>query len=802
MKKYIFLMVFSLSTLGVQAQFWNDDGNTGITPGTNFLGTIEDDPLDMRTEDIHRFRLLPDANYTIGGFPTQVKNGSLLLSPDVDQFYLNGANGPYSLLHIADADNNAQQASYRDWMHVGLTFTGNRDHGYIGQKHGEEFDFTDMVMHWSDNPTKWLKDRMRFIFTSGYNDQVATGANSLEGLEAMRLYPVDNDNVNVGLGDFYAGNIADPSNVLEPTERLDVLTGKVRIRQMPTDAVSTSNEYVTVNTTTGVLEHRPLPPSATPGCEWYGEPLPAFREVRSGLGNVGSAGSCPDRAWLYTIGQQGTLTSKFNIHFNGNERSGVNSGLNVNLITRTGAAGEHYGINVNVSPENGQSAVNAYGVRALVHDPGVLNTFGTWGKIIKTNSSSMANLHGAYGHVELSGGANGSTVYGTFGRSRLSGASFTSVYGAYASSEIDGSSAVGSSFGLDARSRIENGSTVANSWGVRATSSAPTGTISSISYGVQASGSNGGFQSIGVMGTAGGASGSKYGVYGVAGGSGTANYSVFGASPGSNTTDWAGYFPGRTHTPGGLWTTSDGSLKTGIGPIEDATAMINTLDPKAYMFDTAQFPSMGLPEGRQFGFIAEELQVQFPEMVIETLHPAVGDSLGNVIHEAIPFKAVNTNGITPILVAAFKEQYQVVSTQRSELDELRALVLEQRGRLDQMEALLAACCANPDGSRLQAPTNTTEPTLDDRGDDRKLRIVPNPFNESTTVYYTLERAGRTQLMANSADGRELRVLQEADLMTGDYQFQWNTAGLAPGMYYVTLLLDGQPVVKKGVKVTR
>ncbi|MCB9163704.1 MAG: hypothetical protein H6592_04575 [Flavobacteriales bacterium] len=85
---------------------------------------------------------------------------------------------------------------------------------------------------------------------------------------------------------------------------------------------------------------------------------------------------------------------------------------------------------------------------------------------------------------------------------------------------------------------------------------------------------------------------------------------------------------------------------------------------------------------------------------------------------------------------------------------------------------------------------------------RKLRIQPNPFNERTTVFYTLDRGGRTQLLANSSDGRDLRVLQEANLEAGSYQFEWNTAALAPGMYYVTLLLDGQPVVKRAVKVDR
>ena len=57
-------------------------------------------------------------------------------------------------------------------------------------------------------------------------------------------------------------------------------------------------------------------------------------------------------------------------------------------------------------------------------------------------------------------------------------------------------------------------------------------------------------------------------------------------------------------------------------------------------------------------------------------------------------------------------------------------------------------------------------------------------------------------LANSSDGRDLRVLQEASLEAGSYQFEWDTTALAPGMYYVTLLVDGQPVVKKAVKVDR
>jgi hypothetical protein len=44
------------------------------------------------------------------------------------------------------------------------------------------------------------------------------------------------------------------------------------------------------------------------------------------------------------------------------------------------------------------------------------------------------------------------------------------------------------------------------------------------------------------------------------------------------------------------------------------------------------------------------------------------------------------------------------------------------------------------------------------------------------------------------------VLEDAQMPAGEYQYAWYTADLSPGIYYVTLLLDGEPVVKKAVKV--
>ena len=77
-------------------------------------------------------------------------------------------------LHLAEGKgDNSQDIGYRPWMRNGVSLTGNADQGYMGQKYtyehpqdygsGELKDYTDLVLQWSDNPGKELKDRMRFI---------------------------------------------------------------------------------------------------------------------------------------------------------------------------------------------------------------------------------------------------------------------------------------------------------------------------------------------------------------------------------------------------------------------------------------------------------------------------------------------------------------------------------------------------------------------------------------------------------------------------------------------------------------
>ncbi|HRF82287.1 MAG TPA: tail fiber domain-containing protein [Flavobacteriales bacterium] len=682
--------------------------NVPTSPGTDYVGwnnsttvpleirhDAADQPIEFHTAGDFRARINPRITYgTLGSFSSVPAHGFALITPN--NSFFNTVKGPFTRLHLADGGaDNAQQLAFRPWMSNGITFTGNADHGYMGQKY-QGADLTDMVVHWSDNPGNERKDRLRFLFTSGYDPSASSGAQSLEGLEGMRLWPKSFREVNVGVGDFYADGT-------EPTERLHVLNGRVRIEELPNDleAEGLTKVVVVDDAATdehGVLKWMNIANLIPVDCEW---------QMNTGANNhlytaQGPADpNCPDGSDAVMVGVApggvGTVSAKVHVRSTNN----FVQGMDVRVSNTTGLA---FGAVLNATG-SGQSV---RGVQAFSH------------------GSSQVGYAGDFHSFDFSPYASGVNAVVHNG--------------------------TGYAVGVDGVAR-SSGLVNAGIVGTQQTTSVPLPP-------------NG-------------------------------NYGVFGAVQNQSTaigTDWAGYFRGNVNVtgtgviPGGTWSPSDEALKENIEVLEGGLSVIAQLNPRSYDYQVDAYPHVDLPVGQQFGFLAQELEQVIPGAVKDITFPAQSDSSGQEIHPAIASKIVNTSVMIPFLVSAIQE--------------LNARNGALAAQMNDLQDAFAACCTNPDGSRMQAPTNTTEPALEDRGDERKLRIVPNPFNERTTVFYTLERGGRTQLMANSADGRELRVLQEADQAAGEHQFQWNTASLAPGMYYVTLLLDGKPVVKKGVKVAR
>lgn len=149
MKKTLLLLGCVGAIAPTSAQNWLDTGNPSVTIGTNFLGAINNAPVDIRTNNTQRFRLNHNVSYTIGAFATQAKNGALGLSPN-NTLWANGP-GPFSRLHLHDGTTAVLSASYRSWMDNGITFKTNSDQMYIGHRVESGSDQTSAVIQWGDN---------------------------------------------------------------------------------------------------------------------------------------------------------------------------------------------------------------------------------------------------------------------------------------------------------------------------------------------------------------------------------------------------------------------------------------------------------------------------------------------------------------------------------------------------------------------------------------------------------------------------------------------------------------------------
>jgi len=233
--------------------------------------------------------------------------------------------------------------------------------------------------------------------------------------------------------------------------------------------------------------------------------------------------------------------------------------------------------------------------------------------------------------------------------------STATTFGVKAEANYTGTSNIGYTYG----GNFVSNSTTQDGFGVYATANRTTSTSTALARGVEGrafiAGSMG--VAIGVRGFANNGE-SAYGLYGVASGASGTNYGVYCSGNGVYTGTWA--------------SASDIKLKKNIRPLSDALSKIMLLEPHEYEMRTAEFKEMHLAEGKQFGLIAQELEMVFPELVKKAIHPSFEKDGENIL-----YKNVDYISMIPILIKAMQEQQQIIQEQQQTIDELKELILSK-----------------------------------------------------------------------------------------------------------------------------
>jgi len=116
-------------------------------------------------------------------------------------------------------------------------------------------------------------------------------------------------------------------------------------------------------------------------------------------------------------------------------------------------------------------------------------------------------------------------------------------------------------------------------------------------------------------------------------------------------------------------------FKKNIEPFSGGLDKVMALQPKSYDTKRDEFKgTVDLPQGRQVGLIAQELQEVMPELVTDVQAPpnlTPEEIAAGVQKDGLKFKGVNYTGLIPVLIAAIKEQQAQIEALRSEVATLR-----------------------------------------------------------------------------------------------------------------------------------
>lgn len=110
----------------------------------------------------------------------------------------------------------------------------------------------------------------------------------------------------------------------------------------------------------------------------------------------------------------------------------------------------------------------------------------------------------------------------------------------------------------------------------------------------------------------------------------------------------------------------DTKIKKNIEPIDNPLQRLIQLEPKKYEYNVGDYKHLKLQHGSQYGFIAEDIQSVFPDLVKER---SVNYMFGKNVYRNSTIKTVDETSLIPILVASIKEQ-------QAEIEKLKIQVLQ------------------------------------------------------------------------------------------------------------------------------
>ncbi len=234
--------------------------------------------------------------------------------------------------------------------------------------------------------------------------------------------------------------------------------------------------------------------------------------------------------------------------------------------------------------------------------------------------------------------------------------------------------------------------------------------------------------------------------------------------------------------------TSDERFKKQIKRIQNPLAKIARLEGYTYQMRTNEFQGRNFSEGSNLGLLAQNVEKVFPELVT-TLQDG--------------YKAVNYDGLIPVLVEGMNEQQQLVVEQATENIRLKEVneaqnqqLATQQAQIDELKSLVEKLLTQ----NAETPKSTSY-VLPLEQQALLAQNHPNPFRENTLVdYFVPANVQNAHIQVTSVDGKVLGQVKITEMGKGQVTIQ--SKNYPAGTYFYSLVLDGQVMETMRMVLTR
>ncbi len=182
-------------------------------------------------------------------------------------------------------------------------------------------------------------------------------------------------------------------------------------------------------------------------------------------------------------------------------------------------------------------------------------------------------------------------------------------------------------------------------------------------------------------------------------------------------------------------------------------------------------------EFKEIGFLAQEMQEVFPELVVEGKEGIL---------------SINYIGLIPVIIEALKEQKLTIDEQKELIQELQKEIQASKNKSG--NRIGNSTIGNETGDASSNPESTVSAAKLEQNN-------PNPFNQTTKIgYFVPEQSFSANLYIYDMNGTQKEVFPINQKGQGSITI--NSSKLSPGMYLYTLIVDGKEVDTKRMILTQ